>query len=43
MDEDQIVDQKERKNCAELLLVFVVAVEVELVAEEDVADGAKEL
>ena len=36
-DEDPIVDQKERKNCAELLLVFVAAVEAELVVEEDVA------
>lgn len=41
-DEDPIVDQKERKNCAELLLVFVAAVEAELVVEEDVAGGAKE-
>jgi hypothetical protein len=40
---DPIADQKERKNCAELLLVFVAVVEVELVAEEGAADGAKEL
>lgn len=41
--EDPIVDQKERMNYAELLLVFVAAVEAELVVEEDVAGEAREL